>query len=44
MMNMSLSKLNCLYRIAEQKAKSENGQKQVESEMIEDEMEAAMGV
>jgi hypothetical protein len=42
LMDMSLSKINCLYRIAEQKSKSEAGKKQMSSEVIEDEMEAMM--
>lgn len=41
-MNMPLSYINALYRIAEERSKTEDGKKQQEAEMVEDELEAAM--
>lgn len=42
MMNLPLSYINALYRIASERSKTEEGQKQHESEILEDEMEAAL--
>ena len=42
LMNMPLSYIDALYRIAELRMKSEEGRKQLEAETIEDEMEAAL--
>lgn len=42
LMNMPLSYLDALYRIAEERIKSEEGKKQVEGEALEDELEAAL--
>ena len=42
LMNMPLSYIDTLYRIAEERIKTEEGKKQLEAEAIEDEMEAAM--
>ena len=39
---MPLSYIDALYRIAEDRLKTEEGQKQLEAETIEDEMEAAL--
>lgn len=39
---MPLSYINALYRIAEERIKSEEGKKQLEAEALEDEMEAAL--
>ena len=41
-MNMPLSYIDALYRIAEARLKTEEGRKQLEAEAIEDEMEAAL--
>ena len=41
-MNMPLSDINSLYRIAEQREKSKEGQQQHNAEQIEDEMEAVI--
>lgn len=42
LINLPLSYINSLYRIAEQREKTEQGKKAHESEVIEDEMEAAL--
>ena len=42
LMNMPLSYIDTLYRIAEERLKTEEGKKQAEAEAIEDEMEAAL--
>jgi hypothetical protein len=42
LMNMPLSYIDSLYRIAEARLKTEEGRKQLEAEAIEDEMEAAL--
>lgn len=42
LMNMPLSYINALYRIAEERLKTEEGQEQAEAEAIEDEMEAVL--
>lgn len=42
LMNMPLSYIDTLYRIAEERIKTEEGKKQLEAEAIEDEMEAAL--
>lgn len=39
---MPLSYINALYRIAEERLKTEEGKQQAESEAIEDEMEAVL--
>ena len=39
---MPLSYIDALYRIAEERLKTEEGKKQAEAETIEDEMEAAL--
>lgn len=39
---MPLSYIDTLYRIAEERLKTEEGKKQAEAEAIEDEMEAAL--
>ena len=41
-MNMPLSYINSLYKIAEQRMKTEEGQKQAEAEALEDELEEAV--
>ena len=41
-MNMPLSYIDALYRIAEERLKTKEGQEQSEAEAIEDEMEAAL--
>lgn len=38
---MSLSDINTLWRIAEDRVRTKEGQKQMESEQLEDELEAA---
>lgn len=39
---MPLSYINALYRIAEERIKTEEGKKQAEAEALEDELEAAL--
>jgi hypothetical protein len=41
-MNLPLTYINALYRIAEEREKTREGQKQHEAEQLEDEMEAAL--
>ena len=41
-MNLPLSYINALYRIAEQKMKDEEARKQLEAEQMEDGLEEAM--
>ena len=41
-MNMSLSDINSLYRIAEEREKTRAGKAQHESEVLEDELEASI--
>ena len=38
---MSLSEINTLWRIAEERVKTKQGQEQMQSEQLEDELEAA---
>lgn len=42
-MAMPLSYVNALYRIAEQRAKTEEGKKRMEGEMLEDGLEEMVG-
>ena len=42
LMNLPLSYINALYRIAENREKTQQGQEQHMGEQIEDEMEAAL--
>lgn len=42
LMNLPLSYINALYRIAENREKTQQGQEQHMGEQIEDEMEAAV--
>lgn len=42
MMNLPLSYINSLYRIAEEREKTRKGQEQHTAEQLEDEMEAAL--
>ena len=42
MMNMPLSYINTLYKIAEEQSKTKEGQEQKQAEVLEDEMEAAL--
>jgi hypothetical protein len=42
LMYMPLSYINALYRIAEERIKTEEGKKQAEAEALEDELEAAL--
>lgn len=42
LMNLPLSYINALYRIAEQKMKDEEARKQLEAEQMEDGLEEAM--
>ena len=42
LMNMPLSYIDSLYRIAEERLKTEEGKKQLEAETLEDELEGAM--
>lgn len=41
-MNLPLSYINALYRIAEEREKTREGQEARKSEVLEDELEAAM--
>lgn len=41
LMNMPLSYINILYKIAEERINTKEGQEQKEAEILEDEMEAA---
>jgi hypothetical protein len=41
-MNLPLSYINGLYKIAEEEMKTEAGRKEKENEILEDEMEAAL--
>lgn len=41
LMNMPLSYINILYKIAEERINTKEGQEQHEAEILEDEMEAA---
>lgn len=43
MMHLPLSYINQLYLIAEQREKTKEGQNQHENEILEDELEEAMG-
>lgn len=42
LMELPLSYINALYRIAEEREKTKEGQEQHKAEQLEDEMEAAM--
>lgn len=42
LMNMPLSYIHYLYKLAEKQAKSKEGQEQKAAEVLEDEMEAAV--
>jgi hypothetical protein len=42
MMNLPLSYINALYRIAEEQSKTKEGKEQKSAEVLEDELEAAL--